>query len=1066
MTHFLYASSGKYRQHGRRQCDETLLHPDLPTSTVPPVDRRYTLKNLVVFNYAIVFVLMLWCNEYRYYVNAWNLPSSLILKNPERVRPYSGLAYINLNKVKTFTATEQKLSTRGRCFALSLAENEDPNDDLDFPEFSDDEGNSLAVPTLDNDSYVSESEIAEQVNGILLQSDIGRSDQNAIELQTELSNSFLQYALSIILGRAIPDARDGLKPVHRRILYAMYDLQLTSSSTFRKCARVVGDVLGKYHPHGDTAVYDALVRMAQDFSTNHPLIDGHGNFGSIDNDPAAAMRYTECRLTPLSQTALLSDLSDDSVDQIATFDGSSFEPVVLPARVPVLLLNGAAGIAVGMATNIPPHNLRELMTACIALSKGRISKDAVTTEQLLEMVPAPDFPTGASIMGTAGAKDLYTTGNGGIVLRAVTNFEPITTATNKLSSRMAIIVTELPYQVNKAAMLEKIAELVNDKKLEGIADLRDESSGREGIRIVIELKRDAVADVVLANLYQKTALQTSFSGNFLALMKSSNTGTNHDETVEKATNLIPQRFTLRQALDCFLDFRFETIRRKARYQLRKVESRANIVDGLLMALAKLDEVINVVRAAVDTKSARIQLQDLLGTSDEQTDAILRLQLGQLTRLNKGKLEEERSDLAKSEKDLTQLLTVDEKVYQSMIDDFKELSQKFGVDRKTRIFSADDGTVEEIDMIRNSRSVVVVTRGGYIKRMPLKTFESQGRGTRGKRGSAVASGTSSPSKSAIDDEIAHCFTCNDHDTVLMVTGDGVAYGIRAYQIPTSGRTARGQPFPQVLPQLKMGDVITTILPISDFTGPDDYLLLVSEQGWIKKTPLSAFEKLPSRGLIAASLDEGDRLLWCQHCTDQNDVLVGTRGGMATRFAVSRLRPTGRTSRGVRTMKLKNNDKISDVNIVAAGVNADDGDIDFADDVEVGTDAESEIDKIENDINMTDYVLAVSSLGYGKRIPTSEFRTQARGGVGVVALKFKNAKRKAESTETETDVMTCLRSVKENDEIMVVTTKGIMVRQQVSKIPSQGRAATGVLIQKLDDGDHISSVSIVPEYDDSE
>ena len=942
-------------------------------------------------------------------------------------------------------------------------------DDLDFPELSDND-NGMAAPTTDNDSYVSESEIAEQVNGLLLQQ--SNSPNNAIELQTELSNSFLQYALSIILGRAIPDARDGLKPVHRRILYAMYDLQLTSSSTFRKCARVVGDVLGKYHPHGDTAVYDALVRLAQDFSTNHPLIDGHGNFGSIDNDPAAAMRYTECRLTPLSQTALLSDLSDDSVDQIATFDGSSFEPVVLPARVPVLLLNGAAGIAVGMATNIPPHNLRELMTACIALAKGRISMEMVSTEQLLEIVPAPDFPTGASIMGTAGAKDLYTTGNGGIVLRAVTKFEPITTATNKLSSRMAIIVTELPYQVNKAAMLEKIAELVNDKKLEGIADLRDESSGREGIRIVIELKRDAVADVVLANLYQKTALQTSFAGNFLALMKSSSSGTGAEASGEKATNLIPQRFTLRQGLDCFLDFRFDTIRRKASFQLRKVESRSNIVDGLLLALGKLDEVINVVRAAVDTKSARIQLRELLGTSDEQTDAILRLQLGQLTRLNKGKLDEERSDLAKSQVKLTQLLTLDDKVYQSMIDDFQELSAKFGVDRKTKICAADDGTVEEIDMIRNSRSVVVVTRGGYIKRMPLKTFESQGRGTRGKRGSAVPSGTTtSPSKSAIDDEIAHCFTCNDHDTVLMVTGNGVAYGIRAYQIPTSGRTARGQPFPQVLPQLKMGDVITTILPISDFTGLGEYLLLVSEQGWIKKTPLSAFEKLPTRGLIAASLDDGDRLLWCQHCTDQNDVLVGTRGGMATRFAVSRLRPTGRTSRGVRTMKLKSNDKISDVNIVAAGMPVDDEDADLAnadnDDGEIGTDAVSPMTKSVEDVNLTDYVLAVSSLGYGKRIPTSEFRTTARGGVGVVALKFKNAKRKtAIAADTETDVMMCLRSVKENDEIMVVTTKGIMVRQQVSKIPSQGRTATGVLIQKLDDGDHISSVSIVPEYDDGD
>jgi DNA gyrase subunit A len=397
-----------------------------------------------------------------------------------------------------------------------------------------------------------------------------------------------------------------------------------------------------------------------------------------------------------------------------------------------------------------------------------------------------------------------------------------------------------------------------------------------------------------------------------------------------------------------------------------------------------------------------------------------------------------------------LLNVEEMVYKSMIADFEELSKKFGVDRKSKICSADDGKVEEIDMIRNSRSIVVVTRGGYIKRMPLKTFESQGRGTRGKRASAVASSTSTQSIS--DDEVAHCFTCNDHDTVLMVTGDGVAYGIRAYQIPSSGRTARGQPFPQVLPQLKMGDVITTILPVSNFTDPNEFLILASEQGWIKKTPLMALEKLSSRGLIVASLDADDRLVWCQRCTDQHDVLVGTRGGMATRFAVSKLRPTGRTSRGVRTMKLREQDKISDVNVVIAGTNGSYG----GDEFPVQDNDERVADNLYS--SSKEYVLAVSSLGYGKRIPTQEFRTQARGGVGVVALKFKKS--------MVADEMTCLRAVKETDEIMVVTAKGIMVRQQVSKIPSQGRTATGVLIQKLDDGDHISSVSIVPEYEESD
>lgn len=916
-------------------------------------------------------------------------------------------------------------NNRMRCHPRASTElfASDDDSEADFPEYLDDD--ISAAPRAEKDSYVTEATEAEQVNEVLL-----RTDGNHIELQTELSNSFLQYALSIILGRAIPDARDGLKPVHRRILFAMHELQLTANSSHRKCARVVGDVLGKYHPHGDTAVYDALVRLAQDFTTNHPLIDGHGNFGSIDNDPAAAMRYTECRLTPLSQAALLTDLSEDSVDQTATFDGTGSEPVVLPARVPVLLLNGAAGIAVGMATNIPPHNLRELMTACIALTNARISGRLVSTDELLEMVPAPDFPTGASLMGTSGAKQLYTTGNGGIVLRAVTNLEQVPIAGSKQSKRTAIIVTELPYQVNKAALLEKMAALVNDKKLEGIADLRDESSGREGIRVVIELKRDAVADVVLANLYQKTALQTTFAGNLLALMKPNSSSDSDGGT--RGTSLVPQRFTLRQALDCFLDFRFETIRRKARYQLGKVEARAHIVDGLLIALEKIDQVIEIVRAAANTQAARKQLQEeLLGTSDEQTDAILRLQLGQLTRLNKGKLEDERADLSNSQEQLTRLLQVDEAVYESMVDEFRDLSVKFGVDRKSKICTADDGAVEEIDMIRNSRSVIVVTRGGYIKRMPLKTFESQGRGTRGKRGTST-----SDSSSAAENEVAHCFTCNDHDTLLMVTDAGIAYGIRAYQIPTSGRTARGQPFPQVLPQLKMGDVVTAILPVSEFNVPDEFLILATEQGWIKKTSLAAFEKLTSRGLIIATLEPGDRLQWCQRCEDGDDILVGSSMGMATRFAASKLRPTARTSRGVRTMRLREGDKISDVNIVNGS-------------------GESKLDGQGN--GEKEYVLAVSSRGFGKRVSTKDFRTQARGGVGVVALKFKK-------TNGEADQMTCLRAVKDSDEIMVITAKGIMVRQQVSVIPSQGRAATGVLIQKLDEGDHISSVSIVPEYEE--
>lgn len=855
------------------------------------------------------------------------------------------------------------------------------------------------APTTERNEYVSEAAQASQAN-LLAAAGSGKS----IELQTEISNSFLQYAMSIIMGRAIPDARDGLKPVHRRILYAMDQLSLNPSGSHRKCARVVGEVLGKFHPHGDMAVYDALVRLAQTFSTHYPLVDGHGNFGSIDADPAAAMRYTECRLTRLSHEALLHDLNEDTVDFIGNFDGNEMEPTVLPARLPILLLNGSSGIAVGMATNIPPHNLIEIMSACTAFVAARKDGTKVSDKKLLSMVPAPDFPTGANILGTDGAKKLYTTSNGGVIMRATTQIEKIVTGKSKTNRRDAIIVTELPYQVNKAALLEKIAALVNDKKLEGIADLRDESD-RDGIRMVIELKRDAVSSVVLNNLYKKTPLQTTFSGNFLAIMSSKERGA-----------LVPQRFTLRQALDCFLDFRFDTIRRKSRFQLGKVEGRTHIVDGLLNALDKVDEVIEIVRSSEDPKAARLAVQALLEASEEQTDAILRLQLSQLTRLNKGKLESERNDLEDSRKALTNLLDVDNAVYDGMVDEFKGLVQRFGTERKTRIEAGEDGEVDDLDLIKNSRSVIVVTRGGYVKRMPLKTFASQGRGTRGKRGSA--DGGSS------DTEVAHCFTCNDHDTLLFLTQRGVAFGLRAYQVPIGSRVAKGQPIPSVLP-VQADDVITTILPVSEFTS-EEYLVLATDQGWIKKTPLEAFASISSRGLTIASLEGGDRLNWCHLCRDGDDVLIGTTLGMATRFESAKMRPTGRTSRGVKAIKLKEGDTIADMNVINGAATED--------------------------------VLILTAKGYGKRVPAAEFRARARGGVGVTALKFKK--------QLEGDTLSCLRMVDTADDILINTTKGIMVRQHVSEITRQSRTATGVSVQKLDGGDFISSVSIVPKVDDEE
>jgi DNA gyrase subunit A len=667
-----------------------------------------------------------------------------------------------------------------------------------------------------------------------------------------------------------------------------------------------------------------------------------------------------------------------------------------------------AFFAKGMATNIPPHNLNEIMRACTLLVQARQTDTVVSDKQLLETVPAPDFPTGANILGTTGARQLYTTGNGGVIMRATTEIENVVTG-KKGQTRTAIIVKELPYQVNKAALLEKIALLVNDKKLDGIADLRDESD-RDGIRVVIELKRDAVAAVVLNNLYTKTPLQLSFSGNLLALMTRGG---------DESQSLVPQRFTLRQALDCFLDFRFETIRKKSRYELSKVEARVHIVDGLLIALEMVDEVIQLIRSAADPKVAKELVRTKLGTSEEQTDAILRLQLSQITRLNKGKLTDEKRSLEESQKALNILLQVDNAVYDVMKDEFKDSMAKFGGERISKIIFDDDGIVSEMDLITNSRSVIVVLRSGYIKRMPLQTFESQNRGTKGKRGTPAAGDSA-------NDQVAHCFTCNDHDTLLMVTQNGIAFGIPAYQVPIASRTAKGAPIPSVLP-LSSDDQIATVIPISEFS-KDVYLVLATEHGWIKRTALSAFEKLSSRGLTITTLAKDDRLRWCQMCRDNDTILFGTKMGQATRFQAAKLRPTGRTSRGLRAMKLREGDRIADMNVLGDGEGKE-----------------------------PEFALAITSQGYGKRVPTGKFRIQARGGLGVVAVKFKDG-------NTIDDKLTCLLSAREDDEVLLITAKGIMVRQKVKAIPVQGRAARGVTLQKLGDGDFITTVSIVPQYDE--
>ena len=586
-------------------------------------------------------------------------------------------------------------------FSLYSSSMEDPEED---PEISEE------TMVVSKEPFESEADIAEKANSML-----AMEGGNSVELKTELEASFLQYALSVIMGRALPDARDGLKPVHRRILFAMEQLKLRPTGSHRKCARVVGEVLGKYHPHGDMSVYDALVRMAQDFSTGHLLVDGHGNFGSVDADPAAAMRYTECRLTEFSRDTLMDDLFLDSVDFCPNFDGNEEEPLVLPSKLPLLLLNGSTGIAVGMATNIPPHNLREITTACRALiAKERMSTTkntkGVTNKDLLKMVPGPDFPTGANILGTENSRKLYETGNGRVVMRAVTHVEELVTS-GKKQNRQAIVVTELPYQVNKAALLEQIANLVNDKKIDGISDLRDESD-RDGIRIVMELKmRDAVPSIILANLYKKSKLQVTFNGNMVALMKP------NDSEKSESGAMVPQRFTLRESLDYFLDFRFDTIRRKTKHQLGKVQSRIHILDGLLLALDQMDAVIDLVRNSPDAAASRSVLMSsetsetnklAMGLSREQADAVLRLQLGQMNKLKQNELKEEREELESMRKSYQKLLDEDDAVYEVMESELEDMDKKYGKERKSKILLSVDEEVEEVEMIKNSRS------GEYIQ----------------------------------------------------------------------------------------------------------------------------------------------------------------------------------------------------------------------------------------------------------------------------------------------------------------------------------------------------------------
>ncbi len=798
-----------------------------------------------------------------------------------------------------------------------------------------------------------------------------------VNIREEMKRCYIDYAMSVIVGRALPDVRDGLKPVHRRILFAMNELGMTPDKPFKKCARIVGEVLGKYHPHGDIAVYEALVRMAQDFSTRYLTVDGHGNFGSVDGDGAAAMRYTEARMHKIT-TSMLADIDNETVDFVPNFDGSLQEPSVLPVRLPMLLLNGVSGIAVGMATNIPPHNLCEIVDGTIAL----IDNPNITIEGLMEYIKGPDFPTAATIIGLNDIKQAYETGRGSIKMSSVATIEEIAGGGGR-QSRTAIIVTEIPYQVNKAMLIEKIADLVKEQKITGISDLRDESD-RSGMRIVIELKRDAKPEVVKNNLFKYTQLATTFGVNMLALCGQQ-----------------PRLMNLYEVLSEFVEHRVEIVTRRTIFFLKKAKIRAHILAGLLIALGSLDEVIDLIKKSKTTDEARIGLMNRFGLDVDQANAILEMQLRRLTGLEQDKIKAEYDELQKKIAEYEAILADRQKVLNIIKAELLEDKEKYGDERKTQILP-EQGEVTIEDLTPNTPMAVFITHQGYLKRISLDTFERQNRATRGKSGM----------KTKDDDDIQHFFTAMMHDKVLFFSSKGVVYSLNVYDFPEGGRQAKGLPIVNVLP-IEQDEKITAVVPVSNFTHEAN-LIMLTQKGYIKRIELDNFSNIRKNGIIAISLEDGDRLNWVKLSNPNDEIVIGTACGMAIRFPIADLRPLGRSARGVTSMKLRTGDTIIGCDIVPQDYDAD--------------------------------LLVVTSDGFGKRTKLSEFRTQNRGGIGLIATKFKSTMSR----------LVALTIVEESDEVMLVTANGIVTRLKANSISQQGRPATGVRAQNLVDNDSVVSV----------
>ncbi|MDD6101955.1 MAG: DNA gyrase subunit A [Clostridiales bacterium] len=808
---------------------------------------------------------------------------------------------------------------------------------------------------------------------------------NDVDLKKTMEKSYIEYAMSVIAARALPDARDGLKPVQRRILYAMTELHNGPDKPHRKCARIVGDTMGKYHPHGDSSIYGALVNLAQDWSTRYPLVDGHGNFGSIDGDGAAAMRYTEARLSKISME-MLADIEKDTVDFVPNFDETEKEPTVLPARIPNLLVNGTSGIAVGMATNIPPHNLREVISGVVKIIDNKIDDKETDIEEIMQLIKGPDFPTGANILGTRGIEEAYRTGRGKIRVRAVTNIEPMANGKNR------IIVTEIPYAVNKENLVKKIAELVRDKKIDGITDLRDESN-REGMRIVIELRRDVNATVILNHLYKHTQLQDSFGVIMLALVNNE-----------------PKVLNLLEMLKVYLTHQEDVVKRRTQYDLNKAEERAHIVEALLKAIDVIDDIIRIIRSSANTQAAKEALIEKYGFDDIQASAIVEMKLKQLTGLEKEKLENEYNDLLGKIQYYRSILS-DEKILLGVIkEEIIAISAKYGDDRRTSVvFDSSEMSME--DLISDDKVVITMTEKGYIKRMTPDNFHIQKRGGKGIKGMSTID----------DDRIVNIFTTTNHKLLLFFTNMGRVYKLKTYEIPEASRTARGTAVINLL-MLMPEEKISVILPIDSLEEEGNFIM-ATKKGILKKTAITEYANIRKIGIQAITLKEDDELVEVVKSSGKDTIIVATKKGMSITCSEEDVRPTGRSAMGVKGITLADDDAVIGV----------------------------------QDINAKDYLIFITENGMGKRTETSMFTHQHRGGKGILCYKVTD----------KTGRLAGMKSVNEDEDLIMITTEGIIIRTSVSDISVIGRNTSGVKCMNLAEGAYVASIEITekePEYEE--